>query len=272
MRNDCIHRRRIPREFLPSERGRRRKEEGGRREGGREGGRDFLFSQHFSFYSVVCVFFNFISRRTKKKKAQGKKKEGKKKRQKTQAATSSLELLPPPSKTPHSLLRFALRSLGPARSHRRTNERIRSIHFPTARNGLEVNFDRKWIKSFRVELVAADERHAAPRVAFQFCNENVKRRERERPIFPSKSDLQKWQRFCSTRARRDTPCSRLKIWIGSEIRRKPWQKPSSTFYCTRFLLFPSLDCILGRHQNAFDARGQIFPLSLSLSLSLPLSY
>ena len=161
-----------------------------------------------------------------------------------------------------------MRSLGPARSHRRTNERIRSIHFPTARNGLEVNFDRKWIKSFRVELVAADERHAAPRVAFQFCNENVKRRERERPIFPSKSDLQKWQRFCSTRARRDTPCSRLKIWIGSEIRRKPWQKPSSTFYCTRFLLFPSLDCILGRHQNAFDARGQIFPLSLSLSLPL----
>ena len=129
------------------------------------GGRDFLFS-HFLFYSVVCLL-RFISRRTKKKKekAQGKKKEGKKKRQKTQEATSSLELLPPPSKTPHSLL-FALRSLGPARSHRRTNERIRSIHFPTARNGLEVNFDRKWIKSFRVELVAADERHAAPRVAF----------------------------------------------------------------------------------------------------------
>ena len=242
-----------------------RKEEGGGRRREEEGGRDFLFS-HFLFYSVVCL----LEKNQKKRKSAKKKRA--KKRQKTQAATSSLELLPPPSKTPHSLV--CVRSLGPARSHRRTNERIRSIHFPTARNGLEVNFDRKWIKSFRVELVAADERHAAPRVAFQFCNENVKRRERERerPIFPSKSDLQKWQRFCSTRARRDTPCSRLKIWIGSEIRRKPWQKPSSTFYCTRFLLFPSLDCILGRHQNAFDARGQIFPLSLSLSLSLPLSY
>ena len=123
------------------------------------GGRDFLFS-HFLFYSVVCL----LERNQKKKKEKAQKKRGQKKRQKTQAATSSLELLPPPSKTPHSLV--CVRSLGPARSHRRTNERIRSIHFPTARNGLEVNFDRKWIKSFRVELVAADERHAAPRVAF----------------------------------------------------------------------------------------------------------
>ena len=122
------------------------------------GGRDFLFS-HFLFYSVVCLL-----EKNQKKKKKRKKKRGQKKGQKTQAATSSLELLPPPSKTPHSLV--CVRSLGPARSHRRTNERIRSIHFPTARNGLEVNFDRKWIKSFRVELVAADERHAAPRVAF----------------------------------------------------------------------------------------------------------
>ena len=133
------------------------------------GGRDFLFS-HFLFYSVVCLL-----EKNKKKRKSAKKKRAKK-RQKTQGV-SSLELLPSPSKTPHSLV--CVRSLGPARSHRRTNERIRSIHFPTARNGLEVNFDRKWIKSFRVELVAADERHAAPRVAFQFCNENVKRRERE---------------------------------------------------------------------------------------------
>ena len=121
------------------------------------GGRDFLFS-HFLFYSVVCLL-----ERNQKKKEKAQKKRGQKKRQKTQGV-SSLELLPSPSKTPHSLV--CVRSLGPARSHRRTNERIRSIHFPTARNGLEVNFDRKWIKSFRVELVAADERHAAPRVAF----------------------------------------------------------------------------------------------------------
>ena len=122
------------------------------------GGRDFLFS-HFLFYSVVCL----LERNQKKKRKSAKKKRAKKKTENT-GGESSLELLPSPSKTPHSLV--CVRSLGPARSHRRTNERIRSIHFPTARNGLEVNFDRKWIKSCRVELVAADERHAAPRVAF----------------------------------------------------------------------------------------------------------
>ena len=117
-----------------------------------------------SFLALFVLLCRLSSREEPKKKRKSAKKRGQKKRQKTQAATSSLELLPPPSKTPHSLV--CVRSLGPARSHRRTNERIRSIHFPTARNGLEVNFDRKWIKSFRVELVAADERHAAPRVAF----------------------------------------------------------------------------------------------------------
>ncbi len=159
-----------------------RKEEGG---GRRRKGLSFL-----ALFVLLCRLSSSIYiEKNQKKKKKRKKKEGKKKDRKHKAATSSLELLThtPPSKTPHSLV--CVRSLGPARSHRRTNERIRSIHFPTARNGLEVNFDRKWIKSFRVELVAADERHAAPRVAFQFCNENVKRRERERErdqFFPRK--------------------------------------------------------------------------------------
>ena len=39
----------------------------------------------------------------------------------------------------------------------------------------------------------------------------------------------RWRRFCSTRARPVTPCSRRKTWIGSGIRRNPWRKPSSTF-------------------------------------------
>ena len=118
-----------------------------------EGGEGLFFLALFVLL-VVCLL------EKNKKKEKRKKKRGKKKTENTGVLS---ELLPSPSKTPHSLF---VRSLGPARSHRRTNERIRSIHFPTARNGLEVNFDRKWIKSFRVELVAADERHAAPRVAF----------------------------------------------------------------------------------------------------------
>ena len=231
----------------------RKEEEGGRR---KEEGGTFSRTFRLTLREETKKKMNFFEEERKKKR----KKEGKKTEEKTRRRRPLLNYARPRQK--HLTL---LRSLGPAIAS--SNERIRSIHFPTTRNGLEVNFGRKWIKSFRVELVATDERHAAPRVAFQFCNENVKRRERE-TNFPSKSDLQKWQRFCSTRARRDTPCSRLKIWIGSEIRRKPWQKPSSTFYCTRFLLFPSLYCILGRHQNAFDERGQIFPLSLFLSLPL----